>query len=382
MAGRLDEEQLSILLQRVYEAPLNPESWPIVMRAVAEAAGGRVGAIQATDLDTGVITALIANDVPAEAVADYNRDFAWHNPRILAFDAVGPGILLEDRDIFDERAMARHTFYQDFLAKYGWFRWNGMTLAPVGGMQVSLSVHRGIGQAPATADERRVIIQLAPHLERAVRLTLRLGDLQAERDALVERIQNLGTAIVELDRKGCVLRANRAAEAVVLAADGLAIREGRLEIADSSAARQFERMLRLSMKVADRGVYADAGPATMQVARPSGRRAYELSLAPLSRGALGVGGPAVLVFISDPEARAKSIGEVVRGMFGLTPAEARVAVSLADGKSIADIADMFGRSKHTIRDQTRAILGKTGVSRQAELVALLLRLASNAAPRA
>jgi DNA-binding CsgD family transcriptional regulator len=63
--------------------------------------------------------------------------------------------------------------------------------------------------------------------------------------------------------------------------------------------------------------------------------------------------------------------ELVQSLFDLTPAEARVARSLAAGKTVEDIASAGGTSPNTIRTHVRGVLEKTGCNRQADVVALL-----------
>jgi DNA-binding CsgD family transcriptional regulator len=62
----------------------------------------------------------------------------------------------------------------------------------------------------------------------------------------------------------------------------------------------------------------------------------------------------------------------LRAEFGLTKAEARLALRLADGASLAGAAEAFDVKLTTIRSQLQQVFAKTGTSRQAELVALLL----------
>jgi DNA-binding CsgD family transcriptional regulator len=62
----------------------------------------------------------------------------------------------------------------------------------------------------------------------------------------------------------------------------------------------------------------------------------------------------------------------LRIAFGLTRAEARLACAIAEGRSPAEAAALFGRKLTTVRSQLRQVFAKTGTSRQAELVALLL----------
>ena len=58
-----------------------------------------------------------------------------------------------------------------------------------------------------------------------------------------------------------------------------------------------------------------------------------------------------------------------------TPAEARVARSLASGKTAEAIATEGGVSLNTVRTHVRHVLAKTGCERQAEVVALLTGIA-------
>jgi len=68
--------------------------------------------------------------------------------------------------------------------------------------------------------------------------------------------------------------------------------------------------------------------------------------------------------------------EVVQGLFDLTPAEARVAREIGRGKSIAEIVAASGVSDGTVRTQVKAILGKTGLHRQGDLIGLLRGVSS------
>jgi DNA-binding CsgD family transcriptional regulator len=62
----------------------------------------------------------------------------------------------------------------------------------------------------------------------------------------------------------------------------------------------------------------------------------------------------------------------LRAEFGLTKAEARLALCLARGWSLATAAEAFDVKLTTIRSQLQQVFSKTGASRQAEFVAMLL----------
>ncbi len=59
--------------------------------------------------------------------------------------------------------------------------------------------------------------------------------------------------------------------------------------------------------------------------------------------------------------------------YGLTPAEARVALHLAEGGTIASCSREFGIGPGTVRTHLKAVFAKTGINRQAGIATLLAR---------
>ena len=83
---------------------------------------------------------------------------------------------------------------------------------------------------------------------------------------------------------------------------------------------------------------------------------------------------AALVLVVVPGGRVRIDAGMVSSVLGLTPAESEVAVWLAQGYAIRDIAIKTGRSPSTIRWHIKHIFAKHGISRQVELVQLVLSL--------
>ena len=79
-----------------------------------------------------------------------------------------------------------------------------------------------------------------------------------------------------------------------------------------------------------------------------------------------------LVLIRDPGSTPRLDERLVAASLGLTRAESQVAVALASGRTISDIASSKGTKEVTVRAQIKSILRKQGIPRQADLVRLLL----------
>ncbi len=84
---------------------------------------------------------------------------------------------------------------------------------------------------------------------------------------------------------------------------------------------------------------------------------------------------ALVLMLVDPEECPEPSEAILQQLFGTTRAEARIANRLLCGESLQEIAEATGVSIGTVRSQMKALFVKTGTHRQAELVALLTRLA-------
>jgi DNA-binding CsgD family transcriptional regulator len=75
---------------------------------------------------------------------------------------------------------------------------------------------------------------------------------------------------------------------------------------------------------------------------------------------------------SDPERPSPIEDDKLAEVYQLTPAEAQVAISIANGLSVDEAAMMNNVAVSTIRSQLKSIYRKLGINRQTELVKVLL----------
>jgi DNA-binding CsgD family transcriptional regulator len=82
--------------------------------------------------------------------------------------------------------------------------------------------------------------------------------------------------------------------------------------------------------------------------------------------------PAFALIISDPNRAIELDHAALCRLYGLTPAEGRLAALLANGKHIESAAHLLGVSIHTVRTHLKHIFSKTETSSQSDLVRLIL----------
>ena len=82
-----------------------------------------------------------------------------------------------------------------------------------------------------------------------------------------------------------------------------------------------------------------------------------------------------VALVVDPRDRPGIDGDMVGAAFGLTPAQTEVAVMLAEGLTMGQIAIATDRRYSTVRTHLKHIFRKLGVARQLDVARLVLALA-------
>jgi DNA-binding CsgD family transcriptional regulator len=172
-----------------------------------------------------------------------------------------------------------------------------------------------------------------------------------------------------LDLQGRVLSLN--VIALGRLGDGLALGGERLSATDRATDHRLQAMVSCAVAGGER----PNTPMSVAVRRRS-RPPLVIRAVRLDEGAQPTPGTAsVLLLAVDPELRREPPREVLAQAFGLTAAEAEVAVGIASGKTLAEIAAERGVKIGTVRVYSKAVFSKTHTRGQAELTGLLTRFA-------
>lgn len=240
----------------------------------------------------------------------------------------------------------------------------------------TLTVLRELSAPGFDTEEASVCEILVSQLRRGAELSARIGASEIER-ALYSRVMDrLSVGVVILDETGRVVRCSSAAEAALAARDGIQLQAGKLRAASAREDRDLQAAIRAVLQPCE-GADRPASRG-LSLSRPSGSRNLGVIVQPVpAGGGSGLAASArVAVYIRDPEASAEVEGELVRQLFDLTPAEAAVARRLTAGLSLEDAASSLDISRNTARAHLRSIFSKSGITRQTELVRLMLNSAA------
>ena len=179
--------------------------------------------------------------------------------------------------------------------------------------------------------------------------------------------------VIALGEEGRVLAMNHAAHEILHQADGLRVSKGRLITARRRETADLARLVSEAAGYNGKAFAAQGG--TISVSRTSNRRNYGLLVAPLrliSPPPPERTGPRAVVFVNDPERPTRSWKALLHGRYGLTSAEAEVALLVLEGARPDDIAKRRRSTLNTARTQLKSVLDKVGARSQTDLVRVLL----------
>ncbi len=83
-----------------------------------------------------------------------------------------------------------------------------------------------------------------------------------------------------------------------------------------------------------------------------------------------------MVLISDPDMRPPAPDDLLRRLYGLTAAEIKVTLKLAQGVNLHAASEELGIRYETARSYLKSVFLKTSTHGQGELVALIGRLSA------
>jgi DNA-binding CsgD family transcriptional regulator len=220
-------------------------------------------------------------------------------------------------------------------------------------------------------DARQRLQQIMPHIRRAMTISRTIGGKVEEVAAFAATMDALSSGMIFVDAKGRVVHANASGRALL--ADGSAVRTAgdRLVVAGPDEDRALKDIfVAFGRNGAAIGVKGIAVPL-------SGRdgasyTAHVLALAPRRHcGATA----AAAVFVRKAAIEVSSPDAIARH-FKLTPGELRVLLAVVRVGGVAGTAAALGVREATVKTHLHRVFGKTGTSRQVELVRLVAGFAN------
>jgi DNA-binding CsgD family transcriptional regulator len=358
-------DRLVATIGAIHAAGLDETLWPQALRGVAELCGGVGATFEIIDKIARRHRGFQAVGVPLSLEEKYLAYWALRNPRVNHCQRLHTGEVGWDYQFIDERGMDRDGFYSELLpiTDFRYFVSGTVLNSPT--EHVVVAVQRARRQGHVSEAGIGMMRLLVPHLQQAFDVATRLKGASQPGRLLEGALDWLNDGAALVRRDGYILYCNTSLRQIAARNDGVRIERGALAFTTGTARSVFEGGLAALARLGD----ARRIGCEFLAPRAQGRPAYVVALRPLAvePAAVTVADAVAIVFIRDPMTRNEAAANLLRDLFGLTPAETALALALQAGVTPAAYARDRRLSANTVYTHLRRIKDKTGWHRTSQL---------------
>ncbi|MGH6755284.1 MAG: hypothetical protein ACREDP_24275, partial [Bradyrhizobium sp.] len=233
--------RLHSAIEAIYDAAPEPAKWPNALDKIVDCFDD-VGAILQWRNDDGTF-GTIATESLMGAQQDYIEG-GWSQRDIKATRAMERGYFFNgtpfcDRHVCTDDELRSDPFCARFLIKHGLGWFGAVAVSPDPQIGVLLSIQRDLKKKQQYSDdELDILAHLGRHVEKSLRLSIRLLETKATNLAVGEALARIDVGVFALDSLGRVLFSNSSGQRLV--GDLIELENGRLRIRHQASQKAFE----------------------------------------------------------------------------------------------------------------------------------------------
>lgn len=365
----------SHIVGEIYEAAHNPPKWQDVLDLVCRLTNSNSATLMFLDNDRGRASLHFCSGLSEHVLQEYNDHWCGQDPSYDLHKRLVPvGIAKACHQLIPDRAgleAMSPDFYQ-WLKKHDRYYIAAATLFSEDRLHAAISVQRSQDKGRWSNRRMEMLTELVPHIQRALKIHRQLALLETEEKALQLGLDKMVMGLVLLDRGGEIVYTNPMADDIIRTHPALRRQGERLFANHHDDSRKLVKLVNEAILASTN----DHEPQAIGLRNPSGYDVLPVLITRVNKGDRLADADTnrirAAIYFSDPSHSHPMSPDTLTETYGLTVAEAWVAIGIANGVSLEDLAEQGGTSINTARSQLRSIFRKTNTRRQAELVKLLL----------
>ena len=373
-----NHDTLTRIMASLYDAMLDDTHWPATSALIDEACGLTcnglmVGEGPPDDARVGFVGLYYRGQRQEDLEREYVEVYHPIDEGVPRIRQLPDSRLVHVPDLYTAEELKISPTYNEIFRR-GHFQ-AGLLVRLDGpdGSHITWSLGDPVASDGWGSSQITIIEGLLPHIRQFIRVRQALVGTAARATTVTALLDNPRIGVLHLDRRGTIMAVNDRARRILQRGDGLMDRDGILRARASADQARLERVVGDALPAA--GAVALSG--SMMLRRSSVVPPFVVHVKPVGipQPDYGARHVAALVLIVEPGRHPRINPDLVATTLELTPAETQVAVWLAEGKSVRDMADATGHTTAAIYWHLQQIYQKHSISRQADLVRLVLSLA-------
>ena len=332
--GKQNPDAFERILASLYDARLDETRWPATSALIDEACGitgnGLMVAEGPKDDIRGLFVGLYYRGQRRE---DLEREYLEHyhaiDERVPRFRQLPVRRLVHINDLYTAEELKTSPTYNELLRRAGMQDGLNVRLPGLDGSHIGWGLNDPVDSDGWGASRIAMVHRLLPHIQQFVRVRQALVRAEARSTTVTALLDNPRIGVLELDRRGRIMEGNDRARSILRHGDGLLDRNGMLRARAPADQVRLERLVGDALPAS--GAVAVSGSLVLRrssVVPPFVVHVKPVGLPQPDHGARHV---AALVLIVEPGRQHRINPDLVATTLGLTPAETKGAVWLAEG---------------------------------------------------
>ena len=367
------------ILRSLHAGVLDDARWPATSGLIDELCGSKGNSLvfgewtRPEDSDVFFARCCFRGQRDRELEREYFRVYFPIDERVPRLRLLPDSQITPVRLLYSEGERKTSLVYNEVLPRVDSLEGFNVRMDGPDDMKIIIVISDPVDRDEWTSERVEVIGRLLPHIRQFVGVRQALVDSRALGASFAALLDNNRSGVIQLNRRGRIAAVNDRTRALLLERDGLYDRKGRLCASLPEEDKTLQGLLERALPFL--GGPGESGWMRLSRKGPLPRLVLHVNPANEDAPESAPGRIGALVLVVDPAWRMDLEPARVGQLLGLTPAESLIAVWYAQGQSIDEIARSTGRGRTTIKWHLRNIYEKLGLSRQMELMQLVMSVA-------
>ena len=299
----------------------------------------------------------------------YLRDYFPRDEKIPRVRQLPENLLVHSTELYTEAERKKSATFNEAMRLTSTQDTLYVRLDGPGGTHMVWALGDPVHAGGWRTDQTRMIERLLQHVRQFVLFRHALNEAGALGQSLAGLLDVAGSGVIHLDRRGRIVAASDRAVKLLRQGDGLSDRDGVLRAAAPADDVKLQQLLERASPL-----FGQGAAGSMTVGRQFVLPRLVLHVSPVGGRLTDLrrGRVASVVLVVDPSRELRIDADALASALDLTPTESSIAAMLATGSSLREIAAAMGRKQGTIRWHLKQIFAKHRISRQADVVRLVL----------
>lgn len=370
---KLSLNEYAEIVESIYDAAMQPKHWVACLNSIRELLDANFATLIIRPVNHSDPGLMVNAGLDSDHGGGFVTALEWYSNLNSPFVNLPVGKIFTVNDLMSEATWKESDYYKQWCEPRGVHHVMGIDLETKDRSGYKLRVTRSIGREMFHQDAKDICSMLIPHLSKALYIQSKLDTSEQLKQLYSQAIGSLSVGTVTVDQNGRIMSSNTIAQALLQTSDGLKNSGGRLHAVNATENKELTKIINDALSPKE-DLKNSSGVWAMSISRAMGHQSLGVIIQklPIQSWSGSKNQPSLVIFIRDPEIKTQAPAKITQQLFHFTPAEATLAIELANGLSLDEAAELLNIRRNTARAHLRSIFAKTGVRRQTELVRLLL----------